>query len=98
MTFTTIIYSRKQRCVDCEPGDNCNVLPKPKLYTTSKSTSLFSSITSSKHIFSSEQSHSMLGNIKGIGNVKKHGSGGNSYHNYLSKKKGIVNCNCNISK
>ena len=93
--YTTVFYSRKERCLDCGEGEeNCNTVQPPKLYTTSRSTSLFSGLIGSKHVYSSDLSHTMIGNVKGIGNTKKMGSGGNSYASYLAKKRGIVNCNC----
>ena len=35
---------------------------------------------------------------KGEGNARKQGSGGNSYANYLARRKGIELCNCNVKK
>ena len=99
MSFPTINYSRKIRCIDCPEGEeNCNTNHIGKLYNTSTSGSLFSGLIGSKHVYSSELSHNIMDNVKGVGNIKKLGSGGNSYNSYLLRKKGIVNCNCAISK
>lgn len=96
MSYLTITYSRKMRCVNCD-GD-CSE-PPPVLYNkTGQSSSLFSSIIGSKNVYNSEVSQVGLEALKGQGNTKKHGSGGNSYNNYLAKKKGLINCNCAVSK
>jgi hypothetical protein len=96
MSYLTITYSRKMRCENCDTG--C-VEPTPILYNkTSQSGSLFSSIVSSKNVYNNHISHIGYETIKGSGNIKKHGSGGNSYNNYLAKKKGLINCNCVVTK
>lgn len=98
MSYLTYTYSRKVGCPDCGDGENCNILPKPKLYVKNRSSSLMSSLLGSKHVYASAKSHIGLESIKGKGNTVKHGSGGNSYANYLAKKKGIISCNCDVEK
>ena len=93
-----LTYSRKMRCINCGEEENCNEMPIPKLYMKDRTSSLMTSILGNKHVYNSEISQESYKDIKGSGNTKKHGSGGNSYANYLAKKKGISNCNCEISK
>lgn len=63
-----------------------------------------SAITSSMKIGNTE-AKTVYNEYKGLsvdeqnmGNKIKHGSGGNSYNNYIMRKKGNILCECNVEK
>lgn len=55
-------------------------------YTEIKKSSTHSIIKASKVVYTTQKD--------GINNNIKHGSGGNSYNNFLKRKKGIILTNC----
>jgi len=61
-------------------------------YATSSSMNT-NSITSRMvyQVYTSQQTNAVI-QQKGSGNIKKHGSGGNSYAAYLAKKTGNIDC------
>jgi hypothetical protein len=74
---------KKNRCSCLLLGINVG----PCSYKTipAKKCSIYSKYKSSSTVYSSEKRESIE---KGVGNIKKHGSGGNSYSAYLSNKIG----------
>ena len=83
----------KNRCQDCE---NSSGAPIQLLFTYNSSKHIEKKGSQVVYFTENEQEQNAV--EKGIGNVKKHGSGGTSYHTFLSKKKGIVYCDCNENK
>lgn len=80
---------RKNRCncIDCSGSETCI---EPVFYTKSKTSSLFSQLKASGNTYSA-------GNLEPVGNkpsiksnLRKHGSGGNSYSAYMSRKVGAI--------
>lgn len=85
---------KKNRCKD----GPCMTMPDNLLFATSSS--INSSIKSSKTAHTTYDENKDITNVigKGEGNIRKQGSGGNSYAGYLARKKGATYCNCNVKK
>jgi hypothetical protein len=78
---------KKNRCRCSDVGINigpCNIFT-----LFAKSSGLHTSIKASNNVYLNSQN---LDETKGIGNVIKRGSGGNSYQAYIYKIKGNRNC------
>lgn len=87
---------KKDRC-PCDGSEINSSCQKPFNLMFATSSSVNSSNLNSKVVYTSyESSKHSQGIGKGEGNTRKMGSGGNSYSDYISRKKGIQLCNCNI--
>lgn len=87
---------KKNRCQNgaCMSNPASNLL-------SATSSSVHSSTTSSKTVANTYDSTKTVSSSivgKGQGNARKQGSGGNSYADYLARKKGTSYCNCNVKK
>lgn len=81
---------KKNRCPGCLTIGNGNL-------TFATSSSMNTNSVTSRMVYnvSKSQQTSAVIQKKGSGNIKKHGSGGNSYAAYLAKKTGnILCCDC----
>lgn len=85
---------KKNRC-SCSDGSCCDV---PIFLNYSTLSSINASVEKSKTVYYTDTQNASASTTitgKGVGNVRKQGSGGNSYDAYLAKKKGLQYCNCN---
>lgn len=74
-------------CLDCS-GSSCNSFNV--VYVKSKSGSLFSQLKSSKTAYVAGNLEPTSEKLSIKSNVRKHGSGGNSYAAYLARKVGAT--------
>lgn len=89
---------KKNRCY-CDCSGNCPPCQSPFSLQFATSSSLHSSTIKSSVVHTSYESSKNLNGLgKGYGNTRKMGSGGNSYSDYMSRKKGNITCNCNVKK
>ena len=80
---------KKNRC----NSSNCPDLFSNMFTCYATNSSIKTDIEGSKEVYTNYQSKS--NEYKNNGNLNKLGSGGNSYHAYLLRKKGNIKCNCN---
>jgi hypothetical protein len=88
--------AKKNRC-PCDLSGNCACM-SPFNLTFATQSSLFSLIKASKIVNKTNNENKNIDNMivgKGEGNIRKLGSGGNSYSDYLAKKRGVQYCDCN---
>lgn len=88
--------AKKNRC-SCDFSGNCGCM-SPFNLTFATQSSLFSLIKASKVVNKTNNENKNIDNFivgKGEGNIRKLGSGGNSYADYLAKKRGVQYCDCN---
>jgi hypothetical protein len=101
--MTNYYVAKKNRCrciapVDGEGGsgeNNCcdagTEYTKTNFFYSPNNSSMNLLLTRSKKVYTTSLS---LSPEKGQGNIQKHGSAGNSYFTYLSRKVGNIGCNC----
>ncbi len=76
------------------PSTLCCSFSDVKLRNYATSSSMNTNSVTSRMVYNVHQSQQTSAAIqkKGSGNIKKHGSGGNSYAAYLAKKTGNIDC------
>lgn len=88
--------TKKPRCTTCSTEAGVQNWT-PFFLTFATTSSLRSGKQSAETVYTVETTQDQNPNavaLKGSGNIKKHGSGGNSYASYIAKKKGEFFCPC----
>lgn len=91
---------KKNRCYNTTTGATSCFSPPAQLFfavNSSKQNDLRQSKTVN-YVETNQDNNPSAVTMKGEGNLRKKGSGGNSYANYLARKKGNIYCNCNTKK
>lgn len=78
----------------------CKIAGCPDIF--SNTYTCFASSSSSHTVFNNSRTVNFIYNnkdteYKNNGNLNKRGSGGNSYDDYLLRKKGVIGCSCNVN-
>lgn len=89
--------AKKNRCPSCADC-SLNACWSPVQLLFAINSSKQNDIISSKHVYRTETQQDLNPFVveqKGTGNIKKRGSGGNSYASYLARKRGeFYSCDC----